>query len=128
MGYAKKYIVAIISGLLIAFICFVLTNTYRPYIYANHINDFHFADTITNWLALPAGTLFFWGLHKGRYSFKKEILYAIGGLIIYEFIGLTFDWYDIIATILSGGITFLFYFTYKYFQNKNRNLYFLFHN
>jgi hypothetical protein len=118
MGYTKKHIIAIISGLLIVFICTVLSKTYRPYIYANYINDFHLADTITNWLALPAGTLFFWGLHKGNDSFKKGILYAVVGLIIYEFIGLTFDWYDIIATILSGGVTFLIYLAYKYFQSK----------
>jgi hypothetical protein len=120
MGYTKKHIIAIVSGLIIALICAVLSKTYRPYIYKNHINDFHLADTITNWLALPAGTLFFWGLRKGRNTFKKEILPGIAGLIIYEFIfPATFDYMDIIATILSGGVTFCIYMIYKYSQNRN---------
>jgi hypothetical protein len=119
MSYTKKHIIAIVLGLIIAVICAVLLKTYRPYIYTNHINDFHLADTMTNWLALPSGTLFFWGLHKGRDTFKKGILYAIVSLIVYEFIlSRTFDWYDIIASILSGCVTFIIYLVYKSFQSK----------
>ena len=33
----------IISGILIAVIGLVLSHTYRPYVYENHINDFHLA-------------------------------------------------------------------------------------
>lgn len=36
----------IISGILIAAIGLVLSHTYRPYVYENHINDFHLADVI----------------------------------------------------------------------------------
>lgn len=38
----------------------------------------------------------------------KETYYIIAiclGLICYEFIGLTFDYLDIIATVLSGALT-----------------------
>lgn len=36
----------IISGILIAAIGLVLSHTYRPYVYENHINDYHLADVI----------------------------------------------------------------------------------
>lgn len=53
MGYTKKHIISIIAGLIVALICAVLLKTYRLYIYENHINDFHLADTISIWF-LPA--------------------------------------------------------------------------
>ena len=120
MGYTKKHIVAVVSGLIVACICVVLSKTYRPYIYENHINDFHIADTISNWLAVPAATLFLWGIFKGRTKFKKGILYSVITFIIYEFIlSATFDFWDIIATVLSGGITYLIYifllYSYSFF-------------
>lgn len=119
MIYTKKQIFAIVAGLIIALISGVLSKTYRPYIYENQINDFHIADTISNWLAVPAATLFLWGLEKGKYTFKKGILYSVIAFIIFEFIlSTTFDVLDIIATILSGCVTYLIYLTYKYFQNK----------
>ena len=34
----------IISGILIVAIGLVLSHTYRPYVYENHINDYHLAD------------------------------------------------------------------------------------
>jgi hypothetical protein len=118
MGYTKKYIIAMVLGLGIAAICAILSKTYRPYIYENHLNDFHLADTFPNGLALPAGTLFLWGLFKGKGTFKKDILYGIISLIIIEFIlSATVDYRDIIATILSGGVTFCIYRIYKYSQN-----------
>ena len=45
----------IISGILIAVIGLVLSHTYRPYVYENHINDFHLADVIGS-MALIADT------------------------------------------------------------------------
>ena len=119
MGYTKKHIIAIISGLFIVLISGLLSKTYRPYIYSHHISDFHFADTITNWACVPVASLFFWGIYKEKYSFTKCIIYSVISFVVFEFIfTLTFDWYDIIATILSGCVTFLIYLAYKYFQSK----------
>ncbi len=43
----KQYKIPYILGALFFFILgVVLSNTYRPYIYTNHIYDYHFADTI----------------------------------------------------------------------------------
>ncbi len=96
----------IISGILIAVIGLVLSHTYRPYVYENHINDFHLADVIGSIVCVPAAVLFFYGIDN-RYSIKQ---YTIKGTIVYiayEFLGLfhihgTFDVYDIIAIIISS--------------------------
>jgi hypothetical protein len=123
MAYTRKHIIAMISGLLIALSCGILSKTYRPYIYENHINDFHLADTIPNWLAVPAVTLFLWGLSKGKiykYNFKMGIVCSAMSIVFFEFIlSATFDYWDLIATILSGGVTFCIYMIYKYSQNRN---------
>ena len=83
----------IISGILIAAIGLVLSHTYRPYVYENHINDFHLADVIGSVVCVPAAVLCAYGIDN-RY-------------IAYEFLGLfhihgTFDIYDIIAIIISS--------------------------
>ena len=43
----------IILGILIAVIGLVLSHTYRPYVYENHINDFHLADVIGSVVCVP---------------------------------------------------------------------------
>ena len=100
----------IISGILIATIGLVLSHTYRPYVYENHINDFHLADVIGSVVCVPAAVLCAYGIDS-RYSIKQ---YTIGAAIVYiayEFLGLfhihvhihgTFDVYDIIAIIISS--------------------------
>lgn len=96
----------ILSGILIAAIGLVLSHTYRPYVYENHINDFHLADVIGSVVCVPAAVLCAYGIEK-RYSIKQ---YTIGAAIVYiayEFLGLlhihgTFDVYDIIAIIISS--------------------------
>lgn len=103
----KKYITA---GLLIAALGQVLTHIYRPYIYENHIADFHIADTIGSLLCVPAATLFFYGI-SDKYSINKLIFMIAVTYICYEFLGLlhihgTFDFYDIVAIILSSICTY----------------------
>lgn len=96
----------ILSGILIAAIGLVLSHTYRPYVYENHINDFHLADVIGSVVCVPAAVLCAYGIEK-RYSIKQ---YTIGAAIVYiayELLGLlhihgTFDVYDIIAIIISS--------------------------
>ena len=87
----------ILSGILIAAIGLVLSHTYRPYVYENHINDFHLADVIGSVVCVPAAVLCAYGIDN-RYSIKQ---YTIGTAIVYityEFLGLfhihgTFDIY-----------------------------------
>lgn len=95
-----------IVSLILVLICVILNLSYRPFIYANHINDLYFADTFTNLLGVPASTYLCLALMSKLTH--KAIVYVSGvclGLILYECIGLTFDYKDILATLLSGTIT-----------------------
>ena len=95
-----------IISIILVLICAILNLTYRPFIYANHINDLYFADTFTNLLGVPASTYLCLALMSKLTH--KAIVYVSGvclGLILYECIGLTFDYKDILATLLSGTIT-----------------------
>ena len=95
-----------IVSLILVLICVILNLSYRPFIYANHINDRYFADTFTNILGVPASTCLCLALMSKLTH--KTIVYVSGvclGLILYECIGLTFDYKDILATLLSGIIT-----------------------
>lgn len=90
----------------------ILSHTYRPYIYSNKIFDFHIADTIGNIVAVPAAVCFFIALSKKRINLEKLVIVAVISYIGYEFLGLfnlhgVFDFYDIMATIISGIITYL---------------------
>lgn len=68
----------ILSGILIAAIGLVLSHTYRPYVYENHINDFHLADVIGSVVCVPAAVLCAYGIDN-RYLIKQ---YTIGTAIV----------------------------------------------
>ena len=51
----------------------VLSNTYRPYIYENHIFDFHLADTIGNLVAVPSLSLLLLAMRKYESLSKVSI-------------------------------------------------------
>lgn len=96
----------IISGVMIACIGLVLSHTYRPYVYENHINDFHLADVTGSIVCVPAAVLCAYGI-SNRYSIKQYTICAAIVYIAYEFLGFfhihgTFDVYDIIAIITSS--------------------------
>ena len=61
----------------------VLSNTYRPYIYENHIFDFHLADTIGNLVAVPSLSLLLLAMRKYE-SLSKAILYSIFVFTLYD--------------------------------------------
>ncbi len=87
---------------------------YRPYIYRNNLNDLGFADTVGN--TFGTITLIFFILSLViKDNFRKEYLFIpglVGILIIYELFqellpGSSFDWKDVIATIMAGVFSFL---------------------
>jgi hypothetical protein len=115
MKFSKRTFALSIS-ILLFLLSMLLNYIYRPYIYKNHIYDFHLADTFTSWISIPCATLFFWAIYK-KYSFAKGIRYTLIGFIFYEiFLGLTFDYYDIVALFLSGIVTYLIYWGYKRYK------------
>ncbi len=105
--YLIVSIAAVLTGLL-------LTQFYRPYVYINQINDFGFADTIGSLVSVIGFCFFIWSFKNYHDSQKnKEIVIAIIMYgFVWEFFGLlgihgTFDWKDIIATVVSGLLTYL---------------------
>ena len=95
-----------------ALICFVLglllVFTYRPYIYSNHINDWHLADTIGNIVAVPAAVFFYYAYYKSIRFTKLAILIQVFlGWCFYEVVlSRTFDWWDILATMIMCLVTY----------------------
>lgn len=87
---------------------------YRPYIYANNINDWVIADTIGN--SLGTITAIFMILTMSGRGTKWDwrlVGMVILGLIGYEMLNLgnnhPFDINDVIATIIFGGVSAIVY-------------------
>ena len=94
---------------------------YRPYIYNNKINDFHIADTLGNTFGtLP--TLFFLiailstETVKGNYLIKLGTFSVIIFEIAHPLLGKSIDMWDILATALTGFISYAIY--NSIFNNK----------
>lgn len=99
-------------SLILFFLSIILSHTYRPYIYKNHFFDFHFADTIGNIFAVPTALFFLCGINKSKTKINSSIPIIIVAFILYEFLALlklhgVFDIFDIIATVISGTITYV---------------------
>lgn len=87
---------------------------YRPYIYANHINDFHIADTLGNTFGTMP-TIFFLiailsnDITKGNYLIKLGTFSVVIFELAHPFLGKPIDVWDIIATLLTGVFSFFLY-------------------
>lgn len=98
----KRRVVYLLLAALCAGVGLLLNFTYRRYIYAHHINDWHLADVIGNVVAVPAATFFFYALHKTvKYTKFAVLLIVFFTWCFYEvFLSNTFDWWDILATLV----------------------------
>jgi hypothetical protein len=101
-------------GISAYFVTELARSFYRPYIYANDINDWVIADTIGNSLGTITAVFMILTM-SGRGTSRDWWLVGmvILGLLGYESINLLddhpFDVNDFIATILFGGISVLIY-------------------
>lgn len=104
--------------LLIAMTAFAITELgrsfYRPYIYANNINDYYIADTIGNSFGTLTAIFMVITLSgKGTNKDWNLFLIIIPGLLVYELLNLTgktaIDINDMIATIIFGVISAILY-------------------
>lgn len=95
---------------------FIARPIYRPYIYTNHINDFHLADTLGNTLGTMVTIFFLIGLLsnetvKGNYLLKLGTFSVILFELAHPLLGKPIDVWDIIATIFTGFFSYLVYHT-----------------
>jgi hypothetical protein len=93
---------------------FIARPIYRPYIYKNNINDFHIADTIGNSLGTVA-TIFvligFLGNDRNQNIFLIKIITLSAAMyeVAHPLLGKPIDLWDIVATIITGGLCFILY-------------------
>jgi len=105
--------------LLTAVLWFFITEAgrfiYRPFIYANHINDYGIADSIGNSSGIIVQIFFMLAvLNSPRNKAFRVIAFLTFGYIFYEIVQPylprgTFDWLDIYGTVIGGMIAVVFY-------------------
>ena len=93
---------------------FIARPIYRPYVYRNHINDFHLADTIGNSLGTIATVFVLIGIiGQGRAQHFFLIKTIVISVALYELahplLGKPIDPWDIVATLVTGGCCLLLY-------------------
>jgi hypothetical protein len=101
-------------GISAFFITEMARSFYRPFIYANNIDDGHVADTIGN--SFGTVTAIFMILTMAGSGTKKDwkiVALIIIGLLVYESVSLgdyhAFDSNDIFATLVFGALSILIY-------------------
>lgn len=85
---------------------------YRPYVQKNVVFDYYFSDTIGNSFGTITAIFMVLTLSgKGTKKDFKIIGIIILGLIGYEFLNIAsrFDYRDVIATLIFGTFSFIFY-------------------
>lgn len=104
----KRRWVYLLLCVLCAGIGWLLSITYRPYVYANHINDWHLADSIGNIVAVPAAAFLFYAMQKTIRQTKLAVLIIdFFAWCLYEVVfSMTFDWWDILASLLMCFIMY----------------------
>ncbi|MEJ1238427.1 hypothetical protein WBG78_09870 [Chryseolinea sp. T2] len=93
---------------------FLARPIYRPYIYKNNINDLHIADTIGNSLGTIATVFVLIGfIGQGRTQHMFLIRTIVISVVLYEIahplLGKPIDPWDIVATLLTGGLCSMLY-------------------
>ena len=115
--------------LVLAVTFFVITEVgrfvYRPYIYANDIDDWGLADSIGNLGGIVVQIFFMLAIfNPPKIKGFRVILFLVLGYILYEILQPVlprgvFDWKDIFGTIIGGCIASLFYLVIPMlFRNK----------
>lgn len=99
---------------------FIARPLYRPFIYSNNINDFHIADTLGNSLGTIATifimiSIFSHEMTKSLFLVKIVTLSLCLFELAQPLLGKPIDLWDILATVLTGGIC---YFLYKILFSK----------
>ncbi len=104
----KRRWVYLLLCVLCAGIGWLLSFTYRPYVYVHHINDWHLADSIGNIVAIPAAAFLFYAMQKTIRQTKLAVLIMdFFAWCLYEVVfSMTFDWWDILASLLMCFIMY----------------------
>lgn len=99
------------TGILLFCFFLILQYNYRPFIYANHINDYHFADTLGSLFCVPICSFMYFSLNLNK-SVYQVLSFIFLQNIALEVISLTglygvFDVYDVISLLLGTMFSYL---------------------
>ena len=111
----------IFLGLFIGCIGLLFALFYRPYIYENNINDFHFADTLGSLFCVPSTVFISYGLHQ-KSKFSRLLFFNTIFWIIYEIpssVADGIDKYDYVAIIIGSVLTWLGFRFFLYKQEHS---------
>jgi hypothetical protein len=121
----SKRIVYFVIAVLFFFLTEMGRNIYRPYIYANHINDYGIADSIGNLGGIIVQIFFMLAiLNSPKNKALRVIGFIVIGYIIYEILQPflprgVFDYKDIYGTLIGGVIAlFVLLIIQKLIKNK----------
>jgi len=109
-------------GIIIGVIGLLLSIFYRPFVYKNNINDFHFADTLGSLFCVPSTVFFTYGLNN-KMKFTKLLFLNVLVWIVYEIpssLEYGIDTYDYVAIFIGAILTYLS-FRFILFKNKANN-------
>ena len=116
-----------------AIIWFLITETgrniYRPFIYANNINDYGIADSIGNSGGIIVQIFFTLAvINSPRKKVYNVFILLIGGYILYEIVQPylprgVFDWKDVFGTLIGGIIAFIIFLILHKVIKKNNVIY-----
>lgn len=98
-------------GLFLGIFGLILALFYRPYIYRNGINDFHFADTLGSVFCVPTSVFIYYGISK-KFNFGRLILSSTATFIVYEIpssIKSGIDTFDYIAILVGALFAYLMF-------------------
>jgi len=113
--FTKYKVINLTIGILSLLIYeFIGRQIYRPFIYANKINDFHIADTLGNTFGTMPTIFFLIAIlsndkTKGNYLVKLGTLSVVIFELAHPLLGKPIDIWDIVATILTGFICHIIY-------------------
>ncbi|MCK5401767.1 MAG: hypothetical protein KAJ28_09035 [Flavobacteriaceae bacterium] len=104
-------------------------NIYRPFIYANKIDDYGIADSIGNSGGIIVQIFFMLAiLNSPRKKVFRIIGFVVVGYILYEIVQPylprgVFDWKDIYGTLVGGVIALLYFLFINNIIKNNKVLY-----
>ena len=111
---SKRRVINLVVGIAALLMYEIARYYYRPFIYSNAINDFHFADTLGNSLGTIATVFIFLGVigRGGKHDYFLINTVTIS-VLLYEMahplLGKPIDPADLIATVVAGAICILLY-------------------
>jgi hypothetical protein len=121
----SKRIIYFVIAILFFFLTEIGRNIYRPFIYANNIDDYGIADSIGNSGGIIVQIFFMLAiLNSPREKVLRVIGFVVIGYILYEILQPylprgVFDWKDVYGTLIGGVISlFLLFFIKKLVKNK----------